>query len=285
MSVERDPTPAALPSLAANASNGAAPLVLPAWLPLTVTLGYCVLLAIAELLTTFVDPMLGLVLHMLILLGLLGLTTRWWQHPLHRFLLALVAGPLIRIMSLSLPLAGLPFISWLLITSIPLFAAAFVTMQTLQISRHDVGLAVRPTRKAWRTEGWIALTGIPLGFLEYVILQPPPLVAGLNLQTTWFPIVVIFISAGLMEELVFRGVMQHTALPVLGRWAIPIVALVFAILHIGYQSWVDFGFVLGVGLLYGYLVQRTGSILGVTISHGLINSMLFVILPVVVQVR
>lgn len=285
MSIERDPTPAALPSLAANVSPVAAPLVLPAWLPFTVTLGYCVLLTIAELLTTFVDPMLGLVLHMLILLGLLGLTARWWQHPLHRFLLALVAGPLIRIMSLSLPLAGLPFISWLLITSIPLFAAAFVTMQTLQLSRHDVGLTVRPTRRAWRTEGWIAFTGIPLGFLEYVILQPPPLVAGLDLQTTWFPIVVIFISTGLMEELVFRGVMQHTALPVLSRWAIPIVALVFAILHIGYQSWVDFGFVLGVGLLYGYLVQRTGSILGVTISHGLINSMLFVILPVVFQGR
>ncbi len=252
---------------------------LPAHMPLLAILGYSVLLTIAELLTTFTDPMLGLLLHMLIMLGLLGLAARWWQHPIHRMLLAFVAGPLIRIMSLSLPLAGLPFIAWLLITSIPLFATVIVTMQVLQLTRRDVGLMLRPRTAALRTEIVIALSGIPLGFLEWSILRPPPLLEGLNIAQVWFPVVVIFISTGLMEELVFRGVMQKTAHELLGAIAIPLVALIFAILHIGYQSWLDFFFVFGVGWFYGWAVQRTGSILGATISHGLINSMLFIILP------
>lgn len=252
---------------------------LPAAMPLLVILGYSLLLAAAELLTTFADPMLGLLLHMLLLLGLLGLAARWWWHPIHRMLLAFVVSPLIRIMSLSLPLAGLPFISWLLITSIPLFAAVAVTMQVLQLSRHDVGLMLRPGWAPLRAEILIALSGIPLGFLEWFILRPPPLMEGLNLAQVWFPVVVIFISTGLMEELVFRGIMQKTSQELLGAIAIPLVALIFAILHIGYQSWSDFFFVFGVSLFYGWAVQRTGSILGVTISHGLINSMLFIVLP------
>lgn len=277
MQLETDSTRAAIEQAEQRAQPSIPPL--PASMPMLVMLGYCVLLTAAELTTTFIDPMLGLLLHMLILLGLLGLAARWWQHPIHRMLLAFVAGPLIRIMSLSLPLAGFPFISWLLITSIPLFATIGVSMQVLQLSRHDVGLMLRPGRKPLRNEVLIALSGIPLGVLEWSILRPPPLMEGLNIMQVWFPVMVIFISTGLMEELVFRGIMQKTSIEVLGQIAVPLVALIFAILHIGYQSWFDFAFVFGVGWFYGWAVQRTGSILGVTISHGLINTMLFIVLP------
>ena len=58
-----------------------------------------------------------------------------------------------------------------------------------------------------------------------------------------------------------------------------LVALIFAILHIGHRPLLDILFVLGVGLLFGWMVVKTRSLLGVTLAHGVINIMLFVVLP------
>jgi hypothetical protein len=69
------------------------------------------------------------------------------------------------------------------------------------------------------------------------------------------------------------------ALPALGRWALLYVAVLFAVLHIGYLSVADVLFVGAVGLLFGYIVRLSGSILGVTLAHGLTNIVLFLLLP------
>jgi NADH-quinone oxidoreductase subunit N len=60
------------------------------------------------------------------------------------------------------------------------------------------------------------------------------------------------------------------------------VALIFAALHIGYRSVVDVLFVLGVALFLGWVVYRTGSLLGATIAHGLTNIVLFLVMPFLV---
>ncbi|NJO07792.1 MAG: CPBP family intramembrane metalloprotease [Chloroflexaceae bacterium] len=254
-------------------------------IPLLLATGYLAALTTAELLTTFVDAQLGLLSHAILLTLLILLAARWWHHPMHRMLLCMIFGPLIRIISLSLPLAPFDFIYWLLITSIPLFATAVMGIRLLELTADNVGWNLGRGRHGLLREGAIALTGVPLGYLEYSILQPEPIIPQVSLVYIVVPFLIILISTGLMEELVFRGIMQHTVNEVLGKTAsIVLVALIFAVLHIGYKSLIDFAFVLTVGLLYGWFVSRTGSILGVTISHGLINTMLFVILPALNQV-
>ena len=49
-------------------------------------------------------------------------------------------------------------------------------------------------------------------------------------------------------------------------------------LHLGYRSAWDIVFVFGVAIFFGYLVRRTRSIVGVTLSHGLINILLYLVL-------
>jgi hypothetical protein len=83
----------------------------------------------------------------------------------------------------------------------------------------------------------------------------------------------------LLEEMIFRGLLQRSAGDALRRMGVVYVALLFAVLHIGYQSLADFCFVLLVGLFFGWVVQRTRSLLGVTLSHGLTNITLFLIMP------
>ena len=125
----------------------------------------------------------------------------------------------------------------------------------------------------------ISLVGIGLGYLEYLILKPEPLVADFTFEAIIGPALILLIFTGFLEELVFRGVFQYFAVRHLGKIGFVYVSMVFAVLHIGYLSVLDFGFVFLVAMIFAYFVQRTGSILGVTLAHGLTNIGLFLIFP------
>jgi len=60
------------------------------------------------------------------------------------------------------------------------------------------------------------------------------------------------------------------------------VAIVFSILHFGYRSPLDILLVFVVAVLFGYAALRTGSILGISLAHGLTNISLFLIFPLLV---
>jgi len=87
-------------------------------------LAYLVLIALAELITTFSDPRVGLTLHGMLLVVLLLHTALVSKHAYHRLLLSLTLAPLIRILSLTLPLVGFPLLYWYFIISVPLLVAA-----------------------------------------------------------------------------------------------------------------------------------------------------------------
>jgi len=247
-------------------------------------LGYLIVLAAAEVLTAFFEPRAGLLLHGFILLVLLLHTAlawkaSWdhhrWERSDYRLLLSLALAPLIRLLSLSLPLSSFPIVYWYFIISIPLFVATFFTMRVLNLGADEVGLNLRRLP----VQIGIIFIGPLLGYIEYMILQPRPLAPALTAAHIWLPALILLVSTGFAEELIFRGVMQRTAIDVLGRWGIPYISALFAILHVGYHSLVDVVFVFGVALLFGWIVKRTGSITGVSIAHGLTNIFLFLVMP------
>lgn len=236
---------------------------------------YLAILTIAECLVAFGAPLAGLYLHGFLLILLAVHATIIWQHPLHHLLMALALAPLIRILSLAMPLAQFPLQYWFVITAIPLFVASLILARTLGYSPNDIGLS----RSGIVRQGLIGLTGIVLGVMEYFILKPAPLVPNLRLEVIWLPALILLICTGFLEELIFRGIMQQSAISSVGKWGLVLVAIAFAALHIGYRSIVDFFFVLFVALVFGWIVLRTKSIIGVTVSHGLVNIMLFMIMP------
>jgi membrane protease YdiL (CAAX protease family) len=125
----------------------------------------------------------------------------------------------------------------------------------------------------------VALTGVALGYLEYKILKPQPLVETFSLQAIWLPALILLVFTGFLEELIFRGLMQRASLPTIGRLGLVYVSLLFGVLHIGYRSLADLVFVFLVGLFFSLIVERTRSIFGVTLAHGLTNITLFLIFP------
>ncbi len=134
---------------------------------------------------------------------------------------------------------------------------------------------------AVRLQALVATAGFLFGLVEYFILSPEPLIDALAWQNILVPAIILLVATGLTEELVFRGVMQRASTEVLGSWGLVFVAAVFTLLQIGHESVLHMLFVFPVALFFVWTARRTGSILGVSLSHGLTNVGLFLIFPFV----
>jgi len=246
---------------------------------LRVFIGYITFIIIAEVVTSFVYPGYGLFLHAMILLSLLVLSSlKYGENPSSNLYLSLSLAPLIRIISLSVPLTSFPRYSWYVVVNIPVLVATLALMRVQGIGFKDAGINFNKPLE----QSVIALTGLSLGFIDYYILRPEPLALGMSYGNLALLAVALGLSTGLVEELVFRGIMQPHAIEAFGEWSGLIgVAAVFAALHIGWLSMPDLVFVFMVGLFYGFMALKTGSIIGVSLSHGITNIVLFLVAPVI----
>jgi len=240
-----------------------------------IAVAYLCVLAIAELTTTFADPRIGMGIHTALLSVILLQASLDDNSTPRGFLLALSLTPLVRILSLSLPLQDVEIIYWYAAVAVPLLIATVVVARMIGLGRRELGL----TAGYLPTQLLVGISGIALGGIEYLILSPEPLVDDFSLVVILLPALILFLGTGFMEEFLFRGVMQASAQESLGRFAVLYVATVFAVLHIGYESVLDVVFVFGVALFFGWVVLKTRSILGVTVSHGLTNIGLFLFFP------
>lgn len=242
-----------------------------------VFIGFILLIVLAEVLTSFINPSYGLLLHSLIMLSLLVVSSiTHGEGSVSGFYLSLSLAPLIRIISLSMPLANFPRYAWYIVVNVPVLVATLAMMRVRGIGFKDAGVKFRRPREV----AWIALTGVPLGFIDYLILRPESIAAGLSFSGVLFLALGLGLSTGFVEELVFRGLMQPGAVEIFGeRRGLIGVAAVFASLHIGWFSLLDLVFVFSVGLFYGFIALKKGNIIGITLSHGLTNVVLFLVAP------
>jgi membrane protease YdiL (CAAX protease family) len=215
----------------------------------------------------------------LVLMGTHAPLVRRLNAPLARLEVAMLPVPLIRIVSLTSPLAEFSYIQWFSILAVILYAGIVASIRLLKPDMKSLGIRL-PARRHLPLEAGVALFGFVLGYIEWHILRPNSLIQTLDARNLAAPIIILFVSTGLMEELLFRGMLQRYAGEAMG-WlpGIIFVSLLFAVLHTGWESWADVVFVGSVGLLYSFVVRRTGSLLGVAISHGITNTMLFLIMP------
>ncbi|MFO7166520.1 MAG: CPBP family intramembrane glutamic endopeptidase [Chloroflexota bacterium] len=233
------------------------------------------LIAVAELLSSGPSPRAGVLLHGALLAALIAGSCLLHGEPNRTLALTLALAPLIRLLSFSMPLSRLPQIVWYPIIGAPLVLAAGIVLGQTRLPRAAVGLRLGslPVQLA------VASCGFSLGTIEFAILRPAPLVESFTLAALILPAIGLLLFTGFVEELIFRGLLQAAATRAMGYAGLYFVALLFAALHIGYLSVLDAVFVFAVGLLFAYIVLRSGSILGVTLAHGLTNIMLFLVLP------
>jgi len=237
-------------------------------------IGYPIVILLAEILTVYINVLAGLGAHVLILFALLIHSSLVSNEKLKRLLNSMIILPLIRIVSFSIPVVT-PQIYQLLIISLPLFALAYVLMKTQKSKVEEVGLILKKPNLQFL----IALTGFPIGYIEFMILHPKPFI-----PMSTFPYLLvgffILICAGLAEELLFRGILQRNSEKLLGvSPGLLYASVLFTICHVGWGSLYELIFVFLVAIFYGYMYQKTESIVGITFSHGLCNFMVFLFIP------
>ncbi len=202
------------------------------------------------------------------------------RKPTGAYLLTAVSlASLLRIYSLAIPRYTFTILEWLGLVSVPLLISVAAVAYVQRLRPKELGLGIGSLRQV-HVQTAIAVTGVPLGILEFFILRPDAWIEEITVAALVGGSLVIFLATGISEELIFRGIMLKRAVEGLGSApGLLFVSTIFASLHIFFLSAADLAFVFLVGLFYGVSVLKTRSLWGVILSHSLGNVVLYLLAP------
>ena len=236
---------------------------------------FAFLIAAAEAVLAFVGVVPGVALDAVILFALLNLFL-FRKGNDGEIYLVLALLPLLRIFSLVVPVSQVPQIYWYAMAGTPFLLALALTARF--VKPRWTGLQL--SRRAWVIQGVIAVSGLPLAFAAYLILRPTPLFTRLDWQEILIGSLILILFSGFMEELVFRSMLQSVMQRTFGRYGLLISSALYASMFLGSLT-PGFVMLMGlIGLLFGYTVERSGSIWGAVIAHSILSIGLILILPV-----
>ena len=236
-------------------------------------LAYLAAIVLAELLTLF-SPPFGMAFDLVLMVALMFQASLASEQD-RPLLVALVLIPLVRIVSLSFPLAPSPVAYRYLLTSIPLVVAGILVARNLGLSPGELGLGLGRSLH----QLLIGFLSLPLGAIAYLIVRPAAIRSPVSWPTAVVIAVVLVVTTGFVEEFIYRGVLQTASRRVLGHWGLVYASTVSAAVYIGYRSVTVVAFMLAVSLGFAWLVARGGSLLGVSLAHGFANVGLLLVLP------
>lgn len=143
----------------------------------------------------------------------------------------------------------------------------------------DVGWVGRPFTFVLSLPIVLALSFL-LASVEFQIIQPEALIPLWVPQNILVLAVIMFGLVSLVEELIFRGILQGVIVDRFGAPAgIAIASLLYGAVHSVYGSPPEIGFALAVGLILGSIYHLTDSLTLVVIGHGLLNVLVFGMFP------
>lgn len=238
---------------------------------------YLVFLVIAEL-----SPLLlKQLIHSLLLLFLIVYSSLPHREPGFGFtnlLRSLILLPLMRLLNTSMPLGAFEAVYWFMAVNAPLFIAAYLLVYAARLEKRSVGLVLGERK----TQLGVGATGIVFGLMGSLLLEPGQLIGNPTLENLLVSMVILLVFTGFVEEFIFRGLIQTNAEATLGKtpgWVY--ASILFSVMGgLNAKSPLPFLFFLSMGLFYGYVFQRTRSLLGIALSHGIASGILF-LLPLI----
>jgi membrane protease YdiL (CAAX protease family) len=240
--------------------------------PEVIAVAYALALLMVELVTIFLNPVLGLAGHALLIFALYVGASLVWERPIFRLLVALVLPSVVRLLSFALLLIPLPLPLALAVIGLPLLAAAYSGQRVLGFARPLVGLTLR----AMPVQVLIAGSGVTFGGLYYAVARPAALMIGDTAPL--LAAAALIVVSGLIEEFIFRGLLQRAAVNVL-RWPGQVFAAgIYALLYLSAGP-LPVLIALLTGLIYSWLARQTRSVLGVGLSRGIANACALLLFP------
>jgi membrane protease YdiL (CAAX protease family) len=229
---------------------------------------YLAAIAIGEVVLAFVSVESGLVIEAFVLVALVNHYTFSPQLDVRVRHALVVLGliPLARLATFTLPQATLSIIYWEALIVFPILLGIAFTSELVDPKWLKFGLGRSPR---W-IQGLVVLASLALSLgLAHIGLKGT-LEGNYDGALLGTAIVVVFLS-GVTAEIMFRGLVQSALSSIFGRAGVGLTSAAFAIGFLGTGSAGHVLFAGALGLGYGMIVERTGSVIGVAVGHGMFN--------------
>lgn len=243
-------------------------------LPVLVTI---LLIVFAELLIFSGIRGAAILLHMFVLIVVSIGTVRIKDKYVAWALQALMLLPLLRLINFSMPVFSDLVLYRYFYVYIPLFIPIFLIIRYQSFSPLQLGLSFKNF-----------VLYLPLSLIislliaegEYFIAPVGPLVPNMSLYNIVDIALIMIFCVGLVEELMFRSILQTRLEGVLGSTVgLIVTSLLFGVMSSGYGTVSEILFASVVGLMLGYMFSKTHSLPLVALTHGLVNIFLFALIP------
>ncbi|MGB3907807.1 MAG: type II CAAX endopeptidase family protein [Methanomethylovorans sp.] len=189
---------------------------------------------------------------------------------------ALMLLPLLRLINFSMPVfSGMVLYKYFYIY-ILLFIPIFLIIRHQSFSLLQLGLSFK------NFVLYIPLSlviGLLIAEAEFFVAPVVPLIPNMLFYNMVDIFLIMVFCVGLVEELMFRSLLQTRLEGIFGTTVgLIVTSLLFGIMSSGYGA-NDVLFASLVGLLLGYMFIKTRSLPFIALTHGLINVFLFSIIP------
>ena len=234
-------------------------------------------IAFAEMLIYYGRIKEAVWVHMILLMGLSLSVTLMRNEDVHKTYQALMLLPLLRLVNISMPVFfDITLYSFIFIyapLAIPVAIAAFYQ----QLTREEGGITLR---RIWLYFPLSVPIGAGLGLGEYVVIQTGYLIPDLSPLSLLKLTVVMVFFVGLVEEVIFRAVLQTRLNKIFGAGGgILLSSMLFGVMHSGYGTSYEVLYTFFVGVIIGYMFYKTRSLPLITLVHGFVNVFLFGVIP------
>ena len=183
----------------------------------------------------------------------------------------------LRIINVAMPFFFTMTLYWYPLIYSPLFISIYLILRHQNVSFDEIGVNANDLYFYFHLAVPIALG---LAWIEYQIIHPDYLIPDTRVTNLITLAIIMFIFVGLVEELIFRSILQTRLQQSMGTWkGLLAASILFGIMHSGYGLVHEIIFTTIAGLLIGYAYQKTGSLPFITAIHGMINIFLFGLLP------
>jgi membrane protease YdiL (CAAX protease family) len=222
----------------------------------------------AEVVTVMIGLLPGAILYGILLVGLLNYY--YFSHTVEerRIYLALTLVPVLRFLSLAMPNPLVSQVFWYVMIGLPLLVSVIRVAGVNGLSSLRIDL----TGVKWAGQFMIGLSGIPLGVIAALSLKAP-LDVSANLDLLWFIflIIVITLFGAVIEEIIFRGLIQRALSYPFGWLSVVFSSILYASMFLGTLS-PNAILLYGLsGLLFSVWVKLSNSLWGVIMAHSLMN--------------
>ncbi|AKB58106.1 CPBP family intramembrane glutamic endopeptidase [Methanosarcina barkeri] len=196
---------------------------------------------------------------------------------IYRIYQALMLLPILRLVNLSMPV----FFNTTLYTFVLVYAPLLVPLGIIVIDQRSSFEHIGITAK--NLPVYIILS-IPLSFLyglgEYFTIHPGYLIPDLSIRNLFILTFIMVFFVGLVEEIIFRSILQVRIEDVLGvKEAVLIAGLLFGLMHSGYGTFHEVLYTVVGGLFMGFAFYKTRNLPFIVLLHGFVNVFLFGIFP------